>query len=211
MIEILMLPLGPLQTNCYILACTETMMAAVIDPSWNGRSLAATLDEQGYTLSHILLTHSHFDHVGGLAELKEENPAPIHIHPEAVGMLSQATMSAAFWNIRILAPPPPDEMLADGQILQIGRLALHVLFTPGHAPGHVSFYLPEHNVLFSGDALFQGSIGRTDLPGGNHALLLRSIHEKLLPLPDETQVLSGHGPATSIGQEKQHNPFLIDN
>lgn len=211
MIEILMLPLGPLQTNCYILACTETMMAAVIDPSWNGRSLAATLDEQGYTLSHILLTHSHFDHVGGLAELKEENPAPIHIHPEAVEMLSQATMSAAFWNIRILAPPPPDEMLADGQILQIGGLALHVLFTPGHAPGHVSFYLPEHNVLFSGDALFQGSIGRTDLPGGNHALLLRSIHEKLLPLPDETQVLSGHGPATSIGQEKQHNPFLIDN
>jgi hydroxyacylglutathione hydrolase len=211
MIEILMLPLGPLQTNCYILACTETMTAAVIDPSWNGRSLAATLDEHGYALSHILLTHSHFDHVGGLTELKEEKPAPIHLHPEAIPMLEQAVMSAAFWNIRIAAPPPPDEMLADGQVFQIGQLTVYVLFTPGHAPGHVSFYLPEHGVLFSGDALFQGSIGRTDLPGGDHALLLRSIRQKLLPLPDETQVLSGHGPATTIGQEKQFNPFLTNN
>jgi hydroxyacylglutathione hydrolase len=210
MIEIAMLPLGPLQTNCYILACTETMTAAVIDPGWNGRSLAATLDDRGYTLSHILLTHSHFDHVGGLAELKAEKAAPIYIHPEAIPMLEQAVMSAAFWNIRIPAPPPPDKMLAESQILQIGQVAVHVLYTPGHAPGHVSFYLPEHGVLFSGDALFQGSIGRTDLPGGDHALLLRSIHKKLLPLPDETQVLSGHGPATTIGHERQLNPFLID-
>jgi hydroxyacylglutathione hydrolase len=211
MIEILMLPMGPLQTNCYVLACTETLTAAVIDPSWNGRSVAAALDERGYTLSHILLTHSHFDHVGGLAQLKEETAVSIYIHPEALPMLEQAVMSAAFWNIRIIPPPPPDEMLADGQILQIGRLTVHVLYTPGHAPGHVCFYLPEQGVLFSGDALFQGSIGRTDLPGGDHALLLRSIHEKLLPLPDETQVLSGHGPATTIGEEKQLNPFLIDN
>ncbi|MCB8983527.1 MAG: MBL fold metallo-hydrolase [Ardenticatenaceae bacterium] len=208
MIEILQLPLGPLQTNCYMLVCEETLDTAVIDPSWNGRALAATLDERGYNLTHILLTHSHFDHVAGLAELKAEKPAPIYIHPDAIPTLRDATMSAALWNIRFPSPPPPDEMLDAGQILQIGRLAVHVLFTPGHAPGHVSFYLPEHKVVFDGDVLFQQSIGRTDLPGGDYDLLLRSIREQLLTLPDETQVLPGHGPATTIGAEKQTNPFL---
>ena len=208
MIEILQLPLGPLQTNCYVLVCEETLATAVIDPSWNGRAIAATLDERGDNLTHILLTHSHFDHVAGLAELKAEKPVPIYLHPKAIEMLRSATMSAALWNIRFPAPPPPDEMLAEGQILQIGRIAVHVLFTPGHAPGHVSFYLPDHGVVFAGDALFQQSIGRTDLPGGDYDLLLRSIREQLLPLPDETQVLSGHGPATTIGAEKQYNPFL---
>jgi len=207
MIEILQLPLGPLQTNCYILVDEETLDTAVIDPSWNGRAIAATLDERGGNLTHILLTHGHFDHVAGLAELKAEKPAPIYIHPEAIDMLRNATMSAALWNIRF--PSPPDEMLAEGQVLRIGETAVHVLFTPGHAPGHVSFYLPDHGVVFDGDVLFQQSIGRTDLPGGDYDLLLRSIREQLLTLPDETQVLPGHGPATTIGAEKQTNPFLL--
>jgi len=208
MIEVLQLPLGPLQTNCYILVCEETMETAVIDPSWNGRGIAATLDERGYNLTHILLTHTHFDHIAGLAELKAEKPAPIYVHPEALDMLHEATMRGALWNIRFPSPPPPDEMLAEGQVLQIGRLIVRVLFTPGHAPGHVSFYLPEHSLVFDGDVLFQQSIGRTDLPGGDMELLLRSIREQLLTLPDETQVLPGHGPATTIGEEKRHNPFL---
>ena len=209
MIEILQLPLGPLQTNCYILVDEETMATAVIDPSWNGRAIAATLDERGCNLTHILLTHTIFDHVAGLAELKAEKPAPIYIHPEAVDMLRNATMSAALWNIRFPSPPPPDEMLAEGQVLWIGETAVHVLFTPGHAPGHVSFYLADHSILFDGDVLFQQSIGRTDLPGGDYNLLLRSIREQLLTLPDNTQVLPGHGPATTIGAEKQTNPFLL--
>jgi glyoxylase-like metal-dependent hydrolase (beta-lactamase superfamily II) len=208
MIQIFQLPLGPLQTNCYLLACEETRQAAVIDPSWNGRAIAQTAADHNITIRHILLTHAHFDHVGGLAELKELVDAPIYIHPDAVAMLEQANLSARFFQLEIPTPPPADEMLAEGQQLQIGNLTAHVLFTPGHAPGHVSFHLPEHKVLFDGDVLFQGSIGRTDLPGGNYKLLLQMIWEKLMVMPDETQVLSGHGPATTIGAERQHNPFL---
>ncbi|MCB8967765.1 MAG: MBL fold metallo-hydrolase [Ardenticatenaceae bacterium] len=208
MIKILQLPLGPLQTNCYLLGCEETMEAAIIDPGWNGRSIAATADEQGWFITHILLTHSHFDHVGGLAELKAEVNAPIYIHPEAVEMLQMATMSAAFYQLTIPSPPPPDIMLTDGEVLRVGNLELHVLYTPGHAPGHVSFYLPEQGVLFDGDVLFQQGIGRTDLPGGDHKLLMQTILQKLMTLPNETHVLSGHGPATTIGNERQWNPFL---
>lgn len=208
MIQIFQLPLGPLQTNCYLLACEETRQAAVIDPSWNGRAIAQTAADHNYTISHILLTHAHFDHVGGLAELKELVDAPIYIHPDAVAMLGQANLSARFFQLEIPTPPPADEMLAEGQLLSIGNLTAHVLFTPGHAPGHVSFHLPEHKVVFDGDVLFQGSIGRTDLPGGDYELLMRMIWEKLMVMPDETQVLSGHGPATTIGAERQRNPFL---
>lgn len=208
MIEVLQLPLGPLQTNCYILACTQTMEAAVIDPSWNGRGIAATAVEKGYLITHILLTHAHFDHVGGLAQLREETNAPIYIHPDAVQMLSQATISGAFFGVTIPEPPPADRMLAEGDVLQIGKLSLAVLYTPGHAPGHVSFYLKAHHIVFDGDVLFQQSIGRTDFPGCDHATLMRSIREQLLTLPDETYVLSGHGAATTIGQERVGNPFL---
>ena len=208
MIEILQLPLGPLQTNCYLATCTETLETAVIDPSWDGRRIAAIASERGYPITHILLTHSHFDHVGGLAELKQETNAPIYIHPEAIAMLAHAPEAAARFNLTLPAPPQADQMLAEGDVIEVGQLKFEVLFTPGHAPGHVSFYLPEHNVIFDGDVLFQRSIGRTDFPGCDHATLMHSIREKLLVLPDETAVLSGHGPTTTIGQEKEWNPFL---
>jgi len=208
MTTILQMPLGPLQTNCYLLGCDKTMEAAIIDPSWNGRAIAATATDQGFTITHILLTHAHFDHVGGLAELKQETNAPVYVHPEATDMLSDAFLSAAAWQIRIPPPPPADNMLTPGEIIQVGNLQLDVLFTPGHAPGHVSFYLRQENVVFDGDVLFNQSIGRTDLPGGDMPLLLQSIREQLLVMPDETHVLSGHGAATTIGQERASNPFL---
>ncbi|WP_420631543.1 MBL fold metallo-hydrolase [Candidatus Leptofilum sp.] len=208
MIEILQLPLGPLQTNCYLVACQETNEAVVIDPSWDGRRIAALASERGYVITHILLTHTHFDHVGGLAELAEETNAPIYSHPDALEMLTHAPKAAASYNLPMPTPPQATEMLAEGDVVEVGNLKFEVLFTPGHAPGHLSFYVREHNVIFDGDVLFQRSIGRTDFPGSDHPTLMKNIREKLLVLPDDTAVLSGHGPATSIGQEKQWNPFL---
>lgn len=207
-LKILQLPLGPLQTNCYILGCLETKSAAVIDPSWDGHLIVDKAEEQGWQITHILLTHTHFDHVGGLPEVQELTQAPIYIHPDAELMLENAVMAAALWQISISTPPPGDILLADNQVIKVGNLSLDVLFTPGHAPGHVCFYLAEHHVLFAGDVLFQQSIGRTDLPGGDYNLLMRNIQDRILVLPDATAVLSGHGPATTIGQEKQLNPFL---
>jgi len=210
MIQIRQLPLGPLRTNCYLVGCEETQLAAIIDPAWDGRAIVAAADNDGWEISHILVTHAHFDHVGGLQEAKALTGAPVYLHADAVDMLSNTTMSAAFFGLRVPAPPPPDHFLTAGQILSVGFLKLHVLYTPGHAPGHVCFHLPDYRVLFDGDLLFQGGIGRTDLPGGDMKQLLGSIQSELLPLPDETRLFSGHGPATTIGDERRTNPFLQD-
>ncbi len=208
MIQVRQLPLGPLQTNCYLIGCEETLEAAVIDPSWDGQAIVATAETDGWEITHILLTHSHFDHVGGLDEVKALTGAPIYIHADAVDMLENTTMSAAFFGLRVSAPPPPDKFLFEGQEIRVGKLLIKVMYTPGHAPGHVSFYLPDYRVLFDGDVLFQDGIGRTDLPGGDYTTLKETIQEKLLSLPDETKVFSGHGPVTTIGQERRNNPFL---
>lgn len=208
--QITHIPAGPLQTNCYVLTCTTTGQAAIIDPAWDGDAIAGYIAEQGWTVSHILLTHSHFDHVGGLAALQAATDAPVYAHEESVPMLRVASESARRWQIEMEQPQDPDTLLELGQQVEVGTLTLDVLYTPGHAPGHVCYYLADKGILFDGDVLFQRSIGRTDLPGGDYALLMRSIQTELLTLPDETVVLSGHGSATTIGDERRHNPFLTD-
>jgi glyoxylase-like metal-dependent hydrolase (beta-lactamase superfamily II) len=208
-VEIRQMSLGPLQTNCYLVGCGVTRRAVVIDPAADGQAIAALAERDGWKIGHILLTHAHFDHVGGLEALKTATGAPISVHPDAVTMLAGAPRSAALFGLTISAPPPADELLADGQELHVGDFVLQVLYTPGHAPGHVCFYLPAHLALFDGDVLFRGSVGRTDFPNSDHQLLMRSIREKLLTLPDETRVFSGHGPATTIGEERATNPFLL--
>ena len=172
MVQVRQLPLGPLQTNCYLVGCEKTSQAAVIDPSWNGRSIVAMAENDGWEITHILLTHSHFDHVGGLGEIKEETQAPIYVHPEAIDTLRNAPMSAGFFGVKIPSPPGPDELLIDNQIIEVGELMLEVLYTPGHAPGHVCFYISEYHIVFDGDVLFQGNIGRFDLPGGDFKKLM---------------------------------------
>jgi glyoxylase-like metal-dependent hydrolase (beta-lactamase superfamily II) len=210
MVQIRQLTLGPIQTNCYLVGCEETFEAAVIDPAWDGRSITAMADNDGWMISHILLTHTHFDHIGGLSDVKEATGAPIFVHPDAVPMMKNTTMSAAFFGLKVPAPPAPDEMLQHGQVLKVGKLEIHALYTPGHAPGHICFHLPAYQVVFAGDLLFQEGVGRTDLPGGNYQEMMDSIKNQLLSMPDETQVFPGHGLSTTIMHEKQHNPFISE-
>jgi hydroxyacylglutathione hydrolase len=208
MLQIRQLTLGPMQTNCYLVGCEETLTAAVIDPAWDGRGIVEAAEMDGWEVSMILLTHAHFDHLGGLADVKQLTGAPIYIHPDAAPEISSAPMLAAFFGMRIEAPPEADIMLEDKQTLTVGTVQLEVIHTPGHAAGHVSFYLPQYRVVFDGDTLFQDGIGRTDLPGGDHETLLSAIRERLLTLPDDTRVFPGHGPATTIGYERRSNEFL---
>jgi glyoxylase-like metal-dependent hydrolase (beta-lactamase superfamily II) len=206
--EVRMLPLGPVQTNCYLLASTSTAEAAVIDPAWDGRAIGRAAELEGWRITHILLTHAHFDHVGGLRELKEITAAPVCAHPDTIPPLRAAPQTARMFGLSLAQPLDPDVLLSDLDSLTIGGLEIQVLYTPGHAPGHLSFYLAQQGLLFDGDVLFKGSIGRTDLAGGDFAMLMATIRDRLLSLPDDVQVLSGHGPKTTIGVERRENPFL---
>lgn len=203
-------PVGPLQTNCYVMACPETLAAVIIDPGWSGEELSELVAENGFDLKALLLTHAHFDHVAGAAALKRLTGVPVVAHAESKPALLSNHLHASLWGFRIEPAPQLDGELVDGQTVQVGRLALEVLYTPGHAPGHICFHVPSAKALFSGDVLFRGGIGRYDLPGGDYSLLMRSIEERLLALPNDTAVYPGHGPATTIGDERRWNPYIRD-
>jgi len=211
MIEIRVFTLGLAATNAYLLADTATGDAVVIDPVDEAALLHTTAQQAGWTIRAILATHAHFDHVLASKPLKELSGAPFFIHAEAVDWLKTLPQQGLMFTGSLFPEAAqPDRLLTSArEVLEIGSLRLETLHTPGHAPGHVAFYMRDQQLVFSGDALFAGSIGRTDLPGGNLDLLLRSIREQLLSLDDEVRVLPGHGPATTIGQERLANPFLV--
>jgi hydroxyacylglutathione hydrolase len=200
------LPTGPLQVNCYVIGCEATGQAAVIDPGGDVEQILKLLNKHKLKAVMIINTHGHFDHIGGNRELLEATGAELLIHQDDSPLLERAGEHAAAFGLRAEPSPAPTRELSGGETLQLGELSLRVIHTPGHSPGGICLYVEDH--LIVGDTLFAGSIGRTDLPGGNHQLLIRRIKEELLPLPETTRVYPGHGPMTTIGQEKLYNPFL---
>lgn len=201
------LPVGPIQTNCYLIGCQETLTGAVIDPGWDAPTILVEAEAAGLTIEYVLNTHAHWDHVSANADVLQATGAKLAIHPDDLPLL-RARGGADLWGIPVKPSPEPDVELSEGQRLKIGQLELKVLFTPGHTPGHVSFYEAGAGVLFDGDVLFKQGVGRTDLPGGDHRALMHSIRHVLLALPPETVVYSGHGPPTTIGEERWANPWL---
>jgi len=198
---------GPLQENCWIVHGDGSEKALVIDPGEEAERLKTAIDDLGLTVEAILLTHTHFDHVGAVAPLARATQAPVYC-PELEVPVLQDINSYVFPGFGPFEPYDPEQTLAGGDHLTLAGLDIDVIFTPGHSPGHVSFSIPAHEALLSGDVLFQGSIGRTDLPGGHHQTLLDSIAALLNTLPDETRVLPGHMGTTTLGRERATNPFL---
>jgi hydroxyacylglutathione hydrolase len=197
---------GAFAENCYLIGDAATGDAAVVDPGEEVELFRRRARTEGWTIRAIWLTHAHVDHVAGVAALKAATGAPVFLHPADRPLYDGVPAQAALFGLDVAPPPPPDGALADGLSLSLGGFAFRVVHTPGHSPGGVS--LVGHGLAFVGDTLFAGSIGRTDLPGGDLEALLRSVHERLFTLPDETVVHAGHGPATTIGAEKRDNPFV---
>jgi len=206
-LQIVTLPVGLIQTNCYIVGCPETGEGVVIDPGGHPERILAEIERLGLSIQYVFNTHAHFDHTDANGAIVKATGAPLALHPEDRALLA-ASGGAALFGLQAQPSPPPDLDLHDGDEIRVGSLNFQVLHTPGHTPGHVCFYEPQEGVLFDGDVLFFRGVGRTDLPGGSWQQLLDSIQRRLFVLPDETVVYSGHGPATTIGDEKRQNPWL---
>ncbi|MBZ0295620.1 MAG: MBL fold metallo-hydrolase [Anaerolineae bacterium] len=211
-VKIKMLTLGIASTNSYIVGDTETKEALVIDPVDRAPLLVKAAQESGWTIKLILATHGHFDHVLASKELKELTGAPFYIHEKGPFWLDKMPdQGLMFTGQPFPEAATPDRYLTDGpETITLGAITLETRFTPGHSPDHLSYYMPEKKLVFSGDCLFTGSIGRTDLPGCDYDVLMQSIFEQLLPLGDEVRVLPGHMEPTTIGAERQSNPFLLE-
>jgi hydroxyacylglutathione hydrolase len=209
MLEIVSLTLGPVATNTYLIADPGTGDAAVIDPAWEGAVILARAKDRGWRIGQFWYTHAHFDHFGGAAELAlglQAEPA-IALHAKD-HFLWQMGGGGALFGFRIDRGPQPGVDLASIQTMTLGSFNFDVLHTPGHTPGHCAFFCASAGVVFSGDLIFQGSVGRTDLPGGSTDTLIQSIRTQIFTLPDATRILSGHGLETTVGEEKRTNPFV---
>lgn len=197
---------GPLGVNCYVLGDEHAGEAIVIDPGGNARDILRFLERRALKVKAIVNTHAHFDHVLGLNDIRAATGAPFMLHEAEAPVLSKVQASASLFGMYVSQPAPADRLLKEGDRVTVGAITLDVLHTPGHTPGGIC--LVQDKNVFVGDTLFQGSIGRTDLPGGDYGTLMQSIRDKLLPLGDDAIVYPGHGPATTIGEEKQINPFV---
>ena len=197
---------GPLQVNCYILADEKTKDAVVIDPGDDAGDILKIIKDKGFAVKYIVITHAHFDHIGAIKTLKEATGAQILMHQDDEKLLKAAEHQGSLFGMESVASPPADRMLKHGDVITAGEVSLKVLHTPGHSQGGIC--LLEQGIVFTGDSLFAGSIGRTDLPGGDLKTLLGSIKKNLMTLPDDTKVYCGHGPATTIGEEREENPYL---
>ena len=200
------LVVGPLMANCFICGCSKTKEAVVIDPGGDANIILLSLADSKLKAKYIINTHGHFDHVSANGKMKDATGADILIHPLDAPMLEKLSSNAAFFGVSVENSPPCDQTLEEGDTVSFGDITLKVIHTPGHTPGGISLYT--NGVVFVGDTLFAGSIGRTDFPGGDFSTLISSIKTKLFKMEDDIRVFSGHGPETSIGTEKRHNPFV---
>jgi hydroxyacylglutathione hydrolase len=201
------LELGPFATNCFIVGAESGREGMIIDPADEARVILSTVKELGLDIKYIVLTHGHMDHIGALKEVKEATGAEVAVHSDDADSLQDQSLGALF-GLAYPTPSPPDRLLEEGDSLDVGDLHFSVLHTPGHTPGGIC--LLGHGVVFSGDTLFNYGIGRTDFPGGSYSQIMDSIRNKLMVLPDDTTIYPGHGPDSTIGTERQGNPFLSD-
>ena len=203
------LPVGPLQCNCSVVADENTREAIVIDPGDDIEDILSIVNKNRLTVKQIVITHAHIDHVGGAMKLKKATGAPILLNQNDSALLKMLDVQAAWLGMDTPGPVQIDQSLSNGDKLTAGSLSADVLHTPGHTEGSICLYFAPEKKLIAGDTLFAGSIGRTDLPGGSYKKILESLHERVLALPDDTIVVPGHGELTTIGQERDSNPFLV--
>jgi hydroxyacylglutathione hydrolase len=201
-------PVGLLQCNCTLLGDEATGEAMVVDPGDNIPQILARLAKHGLTLKQIVVTHAHIDHVGGALTLKQQTGAPILLNQQDLPLLEMMEMQAGWLGVQTPEIAPPDASAEDHLVVGLENYPAQVLHTPGHTPGSICLHFAPQKLLIAGDTLFAGSIGRTDLPGGDFKTIIRSIRDRLLPLPEETRVIPGHGSVTTIGEERESNPFL---
>lgn len=202
------LPVGVLQCNCSIVGDEQSHEAMVIDPGDQIEEILAILRQENLSLKYIVVTHAHIDHIGGAMKLKAATGAPILLNQNDLALMKMLDVQATWVGMRPPGQVQVDESVADGQSLKIGNINSTVIETPGHTEGSICILFPQEKKLIAGDTLFAGSIGRTDLPGGSFDKIMRSLRTRLLALPDDTEVVPGHGPLTSIGEERETNPFL---
>jgi glyoxylase-like metal-dependent hydrolase (beta-lactamase superfamily II) len=200
------LVVGPLQVNCFVLACEETHEGIIIDPGENAEGILEMAESEGVSIVEVIATHGHFDHIGRAGTVVKKTGAPFAVHQHDQEMVEHLQEIANLLGMEADPPPAISRYLAEGDVIKFGNESLGILHTPGHCPGNITLTWPGHAIV--GDTLFAGSIGRTDLEGGDMELLMSSIKEKILPLGDITKIYPGHGPFSTIGVEKMTNPFL---